>query len=203
MRSEPGRVIRRTVAGGRTFPASRSSCSCVGAGRPPVGGAGAATAPLPGLCASASGEVVASAAAPAAALFRKPRRPTALFADFAIVSPCWVRFPTSDFALCRSGFCPARGHQTLFGQLLSHAIDDFADVLDEVLTEDSCEVGRNGCSLLLDDQGAAGAEPTVEPAELKQYVRPGLANPGIAFADKVVGCKQSDRVCAFRRTRCE
>ena len=38
MRSEPGRVIRRTsAAGGRMFPASRKSCASVGAGAPDRG----------------------------------------------------------------------------------------------------------------------------------------------------------------------
>src|ERR1700722_16407231 len=85
MRSEPGRVIRRTsAAGGRIFPASRKSCASVGAGAPD-GDDGLDG--LLGACASPRGwgdTSAAAPAAPAAAFFRKPRRPTEVFGDFAI-----------------------------------------------------------------------------------------------------------------------
>src|ERR1019366_2195665 len=95
MRSEPGRVIKRAAAGGRTLPASRASWSWVGAGR-------AAAGVEEVRWASAIGAVVASAAAPAAALFRKPLRPTEFFSaevfcDFAMISP-----------LCTSRAAPSR-----------------------------------------------------------------------------------------------
>src|ERR1700722_11784191 len=66
MRSEPGRVMVRTATGGRIFPASRSSCVGLGGG-------------------ALDGD--AAPAAPAAAFFRKPRRPTDVLFDFAMVSP--------------------------------------------------------------------------------------------------------------------
>src|SRR5581483_7099117 len=79
MRSDPGRVIARTVAGGRTLPASRANWESVGPGALPAG----VGASLGRRWASTMG-VVTSAAAPVAAPFRKPRRPTEVFGDFAI-----------------------------------------------------------------------------------------------------------------------
>src|SRR5215469_15983837 len=82
MRSEPGRVMARVTAGGRTLPASRSICVGDGGGAPAD-----ETAPVFGACASTNGVVVASAAAPAAAFFKKPRRPREFFGDFAMIAP--------------------------------------------------------------------------------------------------------------------
>src|SRR5579872_3915446 len=87
MRSDPGRVIRRAVAGGLTLPASRASCASVGLGALPVWACAVAFR-----CASTTGAVVTNAAAPVAALFKKPRRPTEFLGDFAIMfsllAPC-------------------------------------------------------------------------------------------------------------------
>src|SRR5687767_215877 len=90
IRSDPGRTAARELptAGGRTAPASRSSCAADGGGagefdRPaPAGGDGCASR----VCAPVSETCVAMAAAPAAAVaapFRKPRRLTVSFLDFA------------------------------------------------------------------------------------------------------------------------
>src|SRR5262245_1949327 len=107
MRSEPGRTAARAFppAGGRTAPASRSSCGADGAGAgvfdrgAPAGGA---------CCALDSGTCVVIAAAPAAAdaaPFRKPRRLTTSFLDFDTV----VLLQRSGCLRPRSG----RGSQTL------------------------------------------------------------------------------------------
>src|SRR5581483_938650 len=106
IRSDAGRVILRTSTGGRTLPASRKSWASVGGGaavEPALG----AWAVLVGAWASACCPDVTSAAAPAApaaAFFRKPRRPTEVFFsmesldDFAMVYcarwpsyQCWER----------------------------------------------------------------------------------------------------------------
>src|ERR1700733_3980724 len=90
MASEPGLVMVRTETGGRALPASRASCSGVGAGVVP---AGAAATSVVWRCAIAAGVVVASAAAPAAALFKKPRRPTEfflVFGMFTLLSHAWI-----------------------------------------------------------------------------------------------------------------
>src|SRR5689334_21501085 len=76
----------RTVAGGRTFPVSRATWASVGAGT--AGVAGAAPVAFLGAWASTSPGVVTSAAAPAApaaAFLRKPRRPTEVFCDLAMI----------------------------------------------------------------------------------------------------------------------
>ena len=78
MKSEPGRPDVTTSADRGTCWVSAANCAGVGSGAPPRrGSAGRA---------SADGVPVARAAAPAAAPFRKPRRLTGPFFDFAIDS---------------------------------------------------------------------------------------------------------------------
>src|SRR5437660_1175610 len=92
MRSDPGRVIARPVAGGLTFPESRATCSGLCAGAPPAPGAAPGRA-APSPWASDLPAFVTSAAAPAAALaaapLRNPRRFTEAFLVFIVyLHPC-------------------------------------------------------------------------------------------------------------------
>src|SRR2546430_1342583 len=78
MKSEPGCSIT-WVAAGRAEPASRVTCAVEGPAAPRADPAASWALLIWGLA--------ASAAAPAAAPFKKPRRPTELFVDFAIPGP--------------------------------------------------------------------------------------------------------------------
>src|SRR5579872_2594353 len=78
MKSDPG-CSMTGVAAGRTAPASRVTCAPEGAWAP--------RGADPASCALAGSGLAANAAAPAAAPFRKPRRPTEFFVDFAIPHP--------------------------------------------------------------------------------------------------------------------
>src|SRR5689334_2080711 len=80
MKSEPGCSMTCDGDGASRPPASRSNAAADGTG---------AVAFPPRFCAvrwAFAGVCATSAAAPAAAPFRKPRRPTDFFLDFAIVS---------------------------------------------------------------------------------------------------------------------
>src|SRR5262245_51318020 len=93
MRSDPGRVMARAVAGGGcTFPASRAICSCVGAGTAAedatASGRSVGTPTGPRWASDISTFVTsaaATAAAPAAAPFKNPRRFTGPCLDLDIL----------------------------------------------------------------------------------------------------------------------
>src|SRR6266850_6463628 len=111
IRSDPGRTTARSpdrgATGGRTLPASRSTCPGEGGGAE----SGAALLSCPA-AALATGTLV-SAAAPAAAVaapFKKPRRVTALsvFFDFAIFEPPEKRQPDQVPTRCPIIASPGR-----------------------------------------------------------------------------------------------
>src|ERR1700738_3385925 len=78
MKSEPGFSMTRALPAGRAAPVSRATAD-------PLGVCAVALPPRPAGCwALASAGLAARAAAPTAAPFRKPRRPTERFVDFAI-----------------------------------------------------------------------------------------------------------------------
>src|SRR5580704_1603147 len=96
MKSEPGFSMMRALAAGRAAPVSRATAD-------PLGACAVALPPRPAGCwALVSSGLAAKAAAPTAAPFRKPRRPTERFVDFAM-----CKSPSNIVDYLDSGFQPA------------------------------------------------------------------------------------------------
>src|SRR5579884_594975 len=92
IKSEPGRSITRSAAAGRTFPLSRARVFCPGAG----------AFPRAGCCARASFGFAAKVAAPTAAPFKNPRRPTVMFLDLPMAHSFGLRV-SWESADCQRG----------------------------------------------------------------------------------------------------
>src|ERR1700677_4796237 len=84
MKSEPGRSVVHTSTRGGGGAVSAAVCLAPGSG---FGVAGRWTSAA--CCALAASGLATSAAAPAAAPFKKPRRSTEIFLDLAMVNPPW------------------------------------------------------------------------------------------------------------------